>query len=285
MLMFASFGPLPDPGLSSHPGPAPASVVDFEPYIMAGDCGLAKTRPSRRAAERSRPAKTSGRNPFWQRPFVRVFRKRRTRWLVLYPSPLWVLSAFLVTTNIWMIANTRKALNADTRSIDFNETGLVLGTSKWLRSGQPNLFFKHRMEAAAELYHAGKVGRLLVSGIRVTGYNEPLEMKKSLTALGVPEEVILEDFDGARTLDSMKRAKHVFGLERLTIISQANHNYRAVFLARGMGLEVVAFSAEEVAFRYSFRVRLREYLARAKAVLDVVFLKAETRLAPAQQER
>ncbi len=206
---------------------------------------------------------------------LRIFRTRGRRWLLLYASPLWLLLLFLSATNIWMVASTRNALHEGTETIDFNGTGLVLGTSKWFRGGSPNLFFKHRMEAAAELYHAGKVRVLLVSGIRVPGYNEPLEMKKSLLDLGVPDSAIQQDFEGARTLDSVRRAKEEFGLRKLTIISQANHNYRAVFLARSLDMEVVAFSAREVALRSSFRVRLREYLARAKAVLDVWFLDAD----------
>ena len=83
-----------------------------------------------------------------------------------------------------------------------------------------------------ELFQAGKISRILVSGDnRRMNYNEPVEMRKALIAHGIPDSVIVMDFAGIRTLDSVIRAKKVFGQDRFTIISQRFHNERALYIA------------------------------------------------------
>ena len=149
-----------------------------------------------------------------------------------------------------------------------NEVGLVLGTSKFLPGRRPNAYYSQRIAAALMLYKAGKVQFLLVSGDnRSSRYNEPMTMKKDLVAGGVPKEKVFCDFAGFRTLDSVVRAKEVFGQSKLTVISQRFHNERAVYLARANGIDAVGFDAANRAL--TGRTLLRESLARVQAVLDV----------------
>jgi SanA protein len=153
-----------------------------------------------------------------------------------------------------------------------NRVGLVLGTSEKVRSGRPNLFFQHRMRAAADLYHAGKVERLLVSGDnRTMHYNEPWAMRKALIEAGVDSAHIALDHAGFRTLDSMVRAREVFGQQRFTVISQRFHNERAVYIARRKGIDAIGYNARDVDAYSGFRTRLREKLARVKVFLDLIF--------------
>jgi len=160
--------------------------------------------------------------------------------------------------------------------------GLVLGTSEKLGDGGENLYFKMRMEAAAALYKAGKVKHLLVSGDnRTADYNEPASMRKALIALGVPDKVISLDQAGLRTLDSIVRAKEVFGLEKFTIISQRGHDQRALLIARHYGMDAIAYAAADVALRYAIRAHIHEWLARVKVILDLyVFHTAPRHLGP-----
>lgn len=159
--------------------------------------------------------------------------------------------------------------------IPYQRVGLVLGTSPRIRSGAPNPYFHHRMEAAARLYHSGKVSYLIVSGDnRTRYYNEPAHMKQALRALDVPEEVIYSDNAGLRTLDSMLRAREVFGLDSLTVVSQRFHNQRAVYIGRHLGLEVVAMNASGVKHQRTSRVMVREWFAKAKVFYDL-FLNGE----------
>jgi SanA protein len=158
------------------------------------------------------------------------------------------------------------------------ETGLVLGTSEYRRGGGDNPYFKYRIEAAARLYRLGKVKHLLLSGDNhLRGYNEPEEMKRSLIADHVPPGVITLDYAGLRTLDSVVRADKVFGLKRFTIISQREHDERALLIARHYGIDAIAYAAEDVAFGYAERAHLHEWLAEIKVVLDLFLLHTAPR--------
>lgn len=153
-----------------------------------------------------------------------------------------------------------------------NKVGLVLGTAKKLVGGQPNPYYSHRISATIALYKAGKIEFVLVSGDNGTKYyNEPETIKKDLTAGGIPTEKIFLDYAGFRTLDSMVRAKEVFGLNRVTVISQKFHNERAIYLAEKKGLTAIGFNAYDVSGNSGLKVHLREYLARVKVFIDLVF--------------
>ncbi len=108
-------------------------------------------------------------------------------------------------------------------------------------------------------------------------YNEPEQMKQSLIEKGVPSDKIQEDYAGFRTLDSMLRAKDIFGQDHYTIISQPFHNERALFISNYHGHHAIAFNAQKVTQRYGFKTQVREYLARVKAVLDLYILKTDTK--------
>jgi SanA protein len=139
--------------------------------------------------------------------------------------------------------------------------------------GRLNLFFTRRMDAAATLWKAGKVKRLLVSGASdARGYNEPISMRDAIVARGVPIEAIDMDPSGFRTLDSVVRAKTVFGVTRMTMVSQRFHDERAIFLADHSGVDAVGFAAREVGSFEGWWHRGREVLARGKVLLDVYVL-------------
>lgn len=163
------------------------------------------------------------------------------------------------------------------RSIDTvpeREVGLVLGTSKLTRRGTPNLHFNQRIDAAVALYRAGKVRHLLVSGDNhVATYDEPTDMRNALVAAGIPTNAITCDYAGFHTLDSVVRAKQVFGLSRCTIISEDFHCPRALWIAREHGLDAIAFAAPDVSLKsWSLRAEAREQLARAWCSVDLFVL-------------
>jgi SanA protein len=158
--------------------------------------------------------------------------------------------------------------------------GLVLGAVPQV-GGRENVFFTSRIQAAADLYHGGKLQYLIVSGDpSYKGHDQPTEMKAALIAKGVPAEKIYCDYGGIRTLDSIVRAARVFGQEQFTIISQAFHNPRALYIARRKGLvDCVAYNAPGVGTGSVIVMHLRELGARISAILDVEFLKTEPELA------
>ena len=169
---------------------------------------------------------------------------------------------------------TKHKLYSSVSEIPHNRVGMVLGTAKSLKSGIPNPYFVNRIQAAAELYHAGKVDRLVISGDNGEEYyNEHQDMKEALMAEGVEEKHLYIDAAGFRTLDSMVRMKEVFGQTKFTVISQQFHNERSIYLAQHFDMDVVGFNAEDIPLSLGFKVQMREKLARVKVFIDLIFNK------------
>lgn len=186
-----------------------------------------------------------------------------------------LLVFFVIGCNTWLIQSTEQSMFDDVNQIPSNEVALVLGANPLIRGKYRNPYFDKRMNAAFELFEAGKVKHLILSGDNHRhGYNEPEEMKKALMEKGVPESAITLDFAGFRTLDSVIRGKKVFQQEKMTILSQAFHNHRALFIANHYGIEAVAYNAKAVT-ELSNKTIYREYLARCKAVLDLYLLNKQ----------
>ena len=153
-----------------------------------------------------------------------------------------------------------------------NKVGLVLGTSKKLADGRPNLYYVYRIRATVALFKKGKIDFVLVSGDNGSKYyNEPNTFKKDLVEKGIPSDKIFLDYAGFRTLDSMVRAKVIFGLDKVTVISQKFHNERAIYLAEKKGLKAIGFNAKDVTGNSGLKVHSREYLARVKVFIDLIF--------------
>ena len=194
--------------------------------------------------------------------------KIRKRLIALFLLPV------LIFTGCYYIIEISSAdrLYGDVKSIPYNKVGLVLGTARHQVGGGMNPYYEHRMEAAVELYNAGKVSFILVSGDNGSiYYNEPNTIKKDLIEMGIPENKIFLDYAGFRTLDSMLRAKTVFGLDSVTVISQEFHNERALFLASRKDLYAIGYNAKDLPTSRGFKVQVREYFARVKVFLDLIF--------------
>ena len=154
------------------------------------------------------------------------------------------------------------------------KVGLLLGTAKYVKGGWINLYYTHRITAAVELYKAGKIEYILISGDNGReSYDEPTLMKEDLMAAGIPESAIYLDYAGFRTLDSVVRCKRIFGELDILVISQQFHNERAVYIARAKGMQAIGYNARDVNAKYGFKTRIREYLARTKMFLDLWFGK------------
>lgn len=188
-----------------------------------------------------------------------------------------LLGGLTMAGSYWMVEQSgRGKCYNSAAEVPTNDVALVLGTGKTTKRGYTNLYFKYRMQAAAQLYKSGKVQHLLLSGDNHTkGYDEPTDMRNFLIELGVPASAITLDYAGFRTLDSVVRAKEVFGQQSITIVSQRFHNERALFLARKHGIDAVALNAKDVPKQYHRYGMVREVLARTKAMLDVYVLHTD----------
>lgn len=185
---------------------------------------------------------------------------------------VWLWAAWTIPHRI------RGPSTGDLEQISRNRVGLVLGCTRYLRSGRPNLYFARRIAAAAALHRAGKVERLLVSGASRRGQvDEAQSMKEALLEQGVPADVVVCDHHGYRTLDSVLRARQVFGHDHITVVSQRFHNERAIYIAERRGIEAIGFDARDVAPPRGRAVRFREFFARLRVILDVHVFTTQSR--------
>lgn len=174
--------------------------------------------------------------------------------------------------NLKIESETKAFVTSDMQKLPQERVGLVLGTSKTLANGYKNFYFYYRIDAAEKLYKSRKIKYLILSGDNSTkSYSEPEDMQAELVARGIPKDHIYLDFAGFRTLDSVVRAKEIFGQKSLIIVSQKFHNERAVFLARQNGIEAYGYNAKDVNKYAGFKTRIREKFARAKVFLDLLF--------------
>lgn len=182
-----------------------------------------------------------------------------------------IISALVFTANYSIVKNAEDKTFSSIQNIGYNKVGLVLGTSKMLKSGHINLYFKYRVEATVDLYKNGKIDYVLVSGDNGnTNYDEPTDFKDELIKKGIPEDKIFLDYAGFRTLDSVVRAKEIFGQSSITIISQKFHNERAIYLAEKNDITAIGYNAKDLQNKYGWKTRVREYFARTKAFLDIL---------------
>ena len=193
------------------------------------------------------------------------------------PARIFIIIFFLIlgislgVINFMVYSTTKTQIYNNTNDIPKNKVGLLLGTSKYKDKAKQiiNLYYQTRIDAAVALYMAGKIDYIIVSGDNSTKYyNEPELMKADLIARGVPATKIIMDNAGFRTLDSILRCRDIFGQNKFTIISQAFHNKRAVYIANHKALEVVAYNAEDGDAYWA--VNTREQMARIKMMIDIL---------------
>lgn len=209
-----------------------------------------------------------------------ALRTSRLRYLV-YALPVVILLAAAIVFICAVIVNNNQAYMKDSPeafseiNLGDKRIALVLGGGIG-RDNQPTDIVKSRLDAAAELYFSGVIEKILVSGDnRFVNYNEPFVMQTYLESYyGIPAASIQQDSAGRSTYESCDRAKHIFGLDTLIVVSQRSHVPRAIYLCRSFGIEAYGFPAPESYQRAS--QTFRELAANVKAVYNVVLFGEPT---------
>ena len=187
-----------------------------------------------------------------------------------------VCLALMLICNQIVVSNAEGKAYSEIDSIKYNMVGLLLGTTPQARITKvKNYFFIYRLDAAEQLYRAGKIKQILISGDEhsLDGINEPECMRDSLVARGIPASAIVLDGKVYRTINSIVNANKVFGLKSFTIISQEFHNERAIYQAEHLGLDVEnlqAYNAKMPKSRRAYITTIREYFARVKMFWDIM---------------
>jgi SanA protein len=222
-------------------------------------------------------AAANGRTPHRQPSLRFAVKSRITRWCRRgwYGLLLLVVLMFCGVGYTYLAANwaARGRLFDKVTQLPATRVGLVFGTTDRV-NGHENPYFRYRIDAAVRVWRSGKLKTLIVSGDnRSRYYNEPDKMKQALIERGVPENRIVCDFAGLRTLDSVVRAKEIFGADSIVFISQRFQNQRAIYLAKAHGIDAYGFNARDVESVAGSKTNLREVGARVKMWLDVNVLK------------
>jgi SanA protein len=169
----------------------------------------------------------------------------------------------------WVDISSERYIYTQQGHLEKAQVALVLGASVTSR-GTLSPVLKERADLAARLYQSGTVSKILVTGDNGTlEYDEVYPVGKYLLALGIPQEDVFLDFAGFDTYSSMYRARDVFDVTSMLVVSQRFHLSRALFIARSLGLDARGVDASALGERY-FASAVREVPASLKAVFDVL---------------
>jgi len=197
----------------------------------------------------------------------RLFRfiKRTTALFFVFGLLIFVL------INLKVFIEAKSYMYADVDSIPGSYTALVLGASVY-SSGRPSIILADRLDKAIELYEHNKIKRFLVSGDHSTAtYDEVNNMKYYLLQRGIPDSVIFTDYAGFDTYNSIARAKDIFQVDSLIIVTQKFHLRRAIYIAKNKGLYVNGYIADKQGYTGMPYLYFRESFANIKAFFEVLF--------------
>ena len=179
---------------------------------------------------------------------------------------------FVFGLNQYVISSTKKNIKRNFNETDFDAI-LILGAAVW--GDAPSPMLQDRLDAGLDLYKQGVSKKIIVSGDHgKKSYDEVNTMKQYLIDEGVKSEDIFMDHAGFSTYDSIYRAKYVFGVKKVVLISQKYHLYRSVYIAKHLGIEAYGYEKDMPAYSNQFNRELREILARDKDVVKCIFKPA-----------
>jgi len=187
-----------------------------------------------------------------------------------------IMVLIILAVGIFFLPRLVTGLYAQPRLNSVDETpikpiAIVFGAGLW-RDGSPTPVLRDRVATAVDLYLAGKVEKLLMSGDnRVEEYNEPMAMQEYAVSLGVPPEDIVLDYAGWRTYDTCYRAREIFGVKDVLLITQGLHLPRAIYTCNNLGVSANGVPADRRVYRRGSRIywNLREVFATHVALWEV----------------
>jgi SanA protein len=198
--------------------------------------------------------------------FTRILKTMFKILLFLAAFCILVLFAARLTTGLYARPKTYTNSEVSARGV-----AIVFGAGLW-RDGTATPVLYDRLQTAAELYFAGKVEKLLMSGDnRFVDYNEPAVMREVALSLGLPDEAIVLDYAGRRTYDTCYRANAIFGVTKAILVTQAFHLPRAIYLCNHLGVDAVGVKADQRVYRKSSMLywSMRESLATVNALWEM----------------
>lgn len=187
--------------------------------------------------------------------------KKRYIFLIAMGVLAVLMAVFILTVNLIVIRTTVGNIG---EPFDNTEVCAVVLGAKVHKGGRLSDMLQDRMDTAIALYHEGKVSKLLLSGDDSGEWGEVTYMKAYALENGIPEEDILEDSEGYSTYETMLRAKTVYGLDSIVVVTQEYHLYRALYIANDFGMKARGATADLDIYSGQLYRDFREILARIK---------------------
>ncbi len=195
------------------------------------------------------------------------FNKKRRKWI------FWIISSgilLIVFINSWIFYQSHNFIHRKSKELPSSYTGLILGAFVNPKNGAPSYALRDRLDKGLELYQQKKIKRFLLSGDHgQRNYDEVNHMKNYLTKRGIPTSDIFLDHAGFDTYNSMVRAKKIFKVNDLIVITQAFHLPRAVYIGRSQGLKIHGYIADKRKYHRAKWYAFREVFAKIKAFWEV----------------
>lgn len=187
------------------------------------------------------------------------------RWLVW----LGLVGFIFAWSANWRMVRVTAMAMSEATTVPTSSVALVFGAGL-NRDGTPSDALADRVQTAVELYQAGKVQKILMSGDNgSTDYDEVSSMKRYAVAHGVPAQDVVLDYAGFRTYDSCYRAQAIFGVRNVIAVSQAFHLPRILYICQAFGIKAVGVPANKQRYRYENAWGRREFIARAVTWVEV----------------
>lgn len=178
----------------------------------------------------------------------------------------------ILGVNHYVIASTKDRIIADSEIANYEEFDAILVLGAFVKNGSPSPMLEDRLKTGISLYESGSAPKIIVSGDHgKETYDEVNVMKNYMIGSGVESGDIFMDHKGFSTYDSIVRARDVFGVKKVLIVTQEYHLYRSLYIAEKLGLESYGVRAIPTKYRGQLKREIREILARDKDVVKCLF--------------
>ncbi|CAK7024725.1 MAG: hypothetical protein PEGG_01020 [Paraeggerthella hongkongensis] len=182
------------------------------------------------------------------------------------------VGAVFAITNVVTVVTAKGSIVDSQEAIGYDADAIVVLGASVFADGTPSSILQDRLDDGIALYRSGVAPKLIMSGDNSTiAYNEVKAMKDYAVSQGVPSEDVFCDHAGFSTYESMYRAKHVFGAQRIVVATQTYHLYRALYAAHGLGLEAIGVPSDYRTYAKQTQYDLREIPARTKDFFKTLF--------------
>ena len=194
--------------------------------------------------------------------------KKLIKWGILM---ILIIIIIIFGINFYVKLSTNKLIvKNDSKKLDNADCVLVLGAGIW--NNEPSPMLKDRLDVALSLYNDNKVSKIIMSGDHTKeNYDEVNVMKKYAIDRGVKSEDIFMDHAGISTYDSIYRAKNIFKVNKMIIVTQEYHLYRSLYIAKCLNIEAYGVQATPKKYSGDFVREVREILARDKDFIKSIF--------------